>query len=590
MISQEKLDLADSILGGANPPSNTPDDKMALADSILGIKPTQPTPEQNIGESRNAYYDRLKSQGINTYKIEREREKSLKEQNKQTGGFGSVVTGIGKSALQGLNFLTAPITDLFSLSMFDKKSLSQKITESKFLQPSTDVEEATMTALVTEAPMLSTISINRTPKAISNELKTAQSTEKAVDDLSTTIIGGKTAGRGQVLDDAVVAKNQQTRDNISNIMDDITPEDAKRIVKGDSTQEFVNTLATNRNKINKIYENTILEADRRGVTINGNILANEIVNNLKKDSRFSLLVKDLKKGVDNGTVKYDPANNRFLTDSKYLSKKSDEYNELLDRINELKNGSILPSELKARIDIANKEFKNAYKSNNGRIGTLSHQLDKEIGDASRAILRREMDKATKGLFTPFANKRAAYEDIFDKVQPRLNKSVTEKLKGRSKTAFEKAAETVENIDLQDILEFKPIRAVKLGVKSVLNRSKVSSVDDAIARAFKKHHKKATGKNVITLDDVYLGNLAKMRKEAYMSEFLEELNKFQDVSLLPPADVIILPEFTDSTIKAMRKLKLTPNEILVNEQNYKAFINELYKLLMTVPEQKKEETK
>ncbi len=568
-------------------------------------------PEQG-NESRNDYYKKLQSQGIDTASIENARKEKVKNIAKAEGGFGDIVSGAVKTAGQAVvglgqivNFFTAPVTDLFTGSSANPKQFttatpfSKKIEnrltqaqESKILQPSNPIQEATMIASMTEAPFLRTKNsivkegVNRGLQETKTGIqslseakpiaKNAQLTDKAINDIASTIIGKETKGKSTRTDEGVIPSNVNTKEAISNVIKDFSDQEAATIAKSqDAAQDFANIVNEKSSAINRKYYEFINEADKRGMYLDGDVIAAQKQASLLQNKEFAKLKKAIDEGLQDGTISFDTKASKFVTDDYAKSLKVNEYNPIYANIVETKGKKIPFKDAQNTVDIANVKYKANYANKEKRMSIETDSYKTEA-DITRGLIRQNLDSVTNNMFNQFADKRANYQDIASKFDKRLNASVVEKMQIDSKTPFEIAKEQIGNLDVENLIRFKPFNVAKKAFQNVLGGKYTSKVDDALRRAFNKYHESVTGRPVPQLDEVAFSNLNKMRQKEYMDEFIQELYKFQDTTFLPPPSVIISPQFTESTIQAMRDIHLTPSEIVNDKVNYQAFINELYR--------------
>jgi hypothetical protein len=400
--------------------------------------------------------------------------------------------------------------------------------------------------------------------------------EKAVNSLSASLIGKVTKGKSTLQDAEVIASNVKTKENIAKILTDFSKEEVDAIVNSKNpTQDFANTFAKNKAEKEKFYRAVIAEGDKAGLSVDGNLVAKYKEAELLKDPKYKTLVNDIIAGQKDGSIIFSKEKNKFVTDNFKYSDKVDEYNTIYRSLEETRNRNFTLDEAQTKVDAGNNTYKAMYK-NQTKSGSLEHMSYKYEADGFRNMLKKTLDPATQGKFSTLAEERAAYYSVQDKIDKKLNQSVVEKMVIDGKTPFEVAKESVEGIDIEDILHFKPIKVAKRGLQNLFGQSYTSKMDDTVKNAFKKYYSAKTGQGAITLDDIYLKNLDKLKQKEYMSKFIEEFYKFKEQIYLPPAETMIQPQFTDSTIDSMLNLKFTPNDVLSEAANRQAFINELYR--------------
>lgn len=400
--------------------------------------------------------------------------------------------------------------------------------------------------------------------------------EKAVNSLSASLIGKVTKGKSTLQDAEVIASNVKTKENISKVLTDFSKEEVDAIVNSKNpTQDFANTFAKNKAEKEKFYRAVIAEGDKAGLSVDGNLVAKYKEAELLKDPKYKTLVNDILAGQKDGSIVFSKEKNKFVTDNFKYSDKVDEYNTIYRSLDETRNRNFTLDEAQTKVDSGNNTYKAMYK-NQTKSGSLEHMSYKYEADGFRNMLKKTLDPATQGKFSTLAEERAAYYSVQDKIDKKLNQSVVEKMVVDGKTPFEVAKESVEGIDIEDILHFKPIKVAKKGLQNLFGQSYTSKMDDTVKNAFKKYYSAKTGQGAITLDDIYLKNLDQLKQKEYMSKFIEEFYKFKEQIYLPPAETMIQPQFTDSTIDSMLNLKFTPNDVLSEAANRQAFINELYR--------------
>lgn len=351
------------------------------------------------------------------------------------------------------------------------------------------------------------------------------------------------------------------KDDLSRVLSFVTDNDKAVISKSkNATDDFINVFQKNRTDIGNVADGLARQVDDV-VDVEMYYIGNELEKKFK--DRLKSLSTDITKMGD-----------------KVANKEALYINNYIKQLKASQNYSA--SEAFERLKKLNSELSDYYtrKKQPGFTSTKKEKIAIELKSGEADILRNRLyakiDNALgNNMFSRIRRAQEAFENVNSKVLP--------KIKQRNKLA---------SLDLNEDSFIRGIdaatKAIKVDQPLTIPRRLVDAgktffglEDTKLNNTIKNVFKNLPTKQgipikdlVADITDISLKNLDIIKEERYMSDFLQELWKNQDIKLLPPPSVIIMPEFSDSAYQAMKDVKLTPTEIVNNRIDYQIWVNEL----------------